>query len=125
MDRQDMTRYRLNAARDMEFVQALYNDLYIEGVLAVDTETLRQRIYARLGFSALGYLGKAITEAEIFQLIAGAGPGTYNVVNQLMAMGGTDIRDALKTGTISPSHMRGIRASALPRSNGNGNGVSS
>ncbi|MEO3854539.1 T3SS effector HopA1 family protein [Acrocarpospora sp. B8E8] len=118
MDRQDETRYRLNAARDMAFVQALYNDLFVEGILATDMRTVQQDIYRRLGFSALGYLDKAITEAEIFQLFAGAGPGTYNVVNQLMALAGTDIREALKIGdyvSFSNARYPGFRATQEQR----------
>ncbi|GAA1023657.1 hypothetical protein Aple_090490 [Acrocarpospora pleiomorpha] len=118
MDRQDETRYRLNAARDMAFVQSLYNDLFLDGVLAADTRTVQQDIYRRLGFSALGYLEKAITEAEVFQLIAGAGPGTYNVVNQLMALAGTDIREALKIGdyvSFSNARYPGFRATQEQR----------
>ncbi|GAA0971759.1 hypothetical protein GCM10009555_023480 [Acrocarpospora macrocephala] len=98
LNRHDETRRRRNEARDMAFVRALYDDLYLLGVFVGDMATIEKYVYNKLGFSAPGYLSKPIPATEIAPLINGASTETYKVLSQLNVLERMDMWDALAIG---------------------------
>jgi hypothetical protein len=98
LDRQDETRHRENAARDLAFIRSLYDDLYVDGAFNGDPDQVQRYIYNKLGFGAPGYLNKPVSEAEIADLVSNSSDQTYTVVNQLKVLQDIDLFDALPTG---------------------------